>query len=137
MRGALCQGAGSGVAPVDALGPCLAVWGADSPVQRHGHGAGAPPLRRRGPACGGRGALSAGIVQVSALRDISYAEAARHLARRIEAAQELVQPALASEAGVPSEERPANTTLDTTRLRSELGLPPPDPLTAVDVGMNP
>jgi dTDP-4-dehydrorhamnose reductase len=79
----------------------------------------------------------AGIVQVSAAEDITYEQAARHIAGRVQAAQSLVQPLTAAAAGLDLEHLPAHTTLDATRLRTELGLTPPDPWAAVDVGINP
>jgi len=78
-----------------------------------------------------------GIVQVSATEDITYEQAARHIARRVQAAPSLVQPLTAAASGLSLEHLPAHTTLDATRLRTELGLTPPDPWAAVDLGMNP
>ena len=78
-----------------------------------------------------------GVLQVSAAEDISYEQAARHVAKRIRAAQELVEPVSAAGSGLPLEHLPAHTTLDTTRLRAELGLVPPEVWEAVDVGMTP
>ena len=76
-----------------------------------------------------------GIVQVSATEDISYEEAARHIARRLGAAASLVQPSTAAAAGLDLEHLPIHTALDTTRLRAELGLTPPDPWEAVDLAI--
>jgi dTDP-4-dehydrorhamnose reductase len=76
-----------------------------------------------------------GIVQVSATEDITYEQAARHIAGRVQAAQSLVQPVTAAASGLYLEHLPAHTTLDATRLRTELGLTPPDPWAAVDVAM--
>jgi dTDP-4-dehydrorhamnose reductase len=73
-----------------------------------------------------------GVVQVSADRDVPYAEVASHVARRLGASRELVQPVTAREAGVPVSARPAHTTLDATRLREELGLEPPDVWSTTD-----
>ncbi|HEY0322895.1 MAG TPA: sugar nucleotide-binding protein [Pyrinomonadaceae bacterium] len=67
-----------------------------------------------------------GIMQVSAARDVTYAEAARHIARSVGAAPELVQPVSFTEAGITKSAAPEHTTLDTTRLRAELELEPPD-----------
>ncbi len=73
-----------------------------------------------------------GIVQVSGERDVTYAEVARHIARSVGAMSELVEPINSKEAGVPPESVPAHTTLDTTRLRVELGLEPPSVWTTID-----
>jgi dTDP-4-dehydrorhamnose reductase len=73
-----------------------------------------------------------GIYQLSADADVSYAEAARHLARRLGAPAELVRARTSSEAGVGLAARPAHTTLDTRRLREELGLPTPAAASALD-----
>ena len=77
-----------------------------------------------------------GVVQVSAAEDITYEQAARHIARRLDAAQSLVQPLTVAASGLDLEHVPAHTTLDTTRLRTELGLTPPDVWAAVDAAMN-
>jgi dTDP-4-dehydrorhamnose reductase len=73
-----------------------------------------------------------GIVQVSAERDISYAEAGRYVAAKVAADLGLVRPVPSSEAGVKLEGVPAHTTLDVTRLRESLGLQPPPVWQAVD-----
>ena len=71
----------------------------------------------------------AGILQVSADRDITYEAAALHLAARLGVARERVQ-------AVPScdmtEPLPRHTTLDTPRLRQELGLEAPPATAALD-----
>jgi dTDP-4-dehydrorhamnose reductase len=67
-----------------------------------------------------------GIFQISGNRDVSYAEAARHLAGRLGASPELVQPVPSQQAGTTLEALPAHTTLEMSRLRSELALEPPD-----------
>ena len=73
-----------------------------------------------------------GIVQVSGERDVTYAQVAYHIAERTGAKRELVQPISSKEAGIPAEAAPPHTTLDTTRLRRELGLEPPDVWTTID-----
>jgi dTDP-4-dehydrorhamnose reductase len=78
-----------------------------------------------------------GIVQVSAAQDVSYAEAARHVAKCIHAPHELIQPIAAAQSGIELEHLPANTTLDTSRLRMKLGLIPPNVWTAIERGMRP
>ena len=73
-----------------------------------------------------------GVVQVSAAGDISYAAAARHVARSVQADEQLVQPILAAKSGLQLEHLPAHTTLDATRLAQTLGLAPPDARVAIE-----
>ena len=54
------------------------------------------------------------------------------VARRIGANAELVQPMCSSESGIQLETVPAHTTLDTSRMRSALGLEPPEARIAID-----
>lgn len=72
-----------------------------------------------------------GTWQFSADTDVSYADIARHLARRIGAPESLVT-GVASHGGANLEHNPAHTTLDATRASAELGLAFPPPLTAVE-----
>jgi len=67
-----------------------------------------------------------GILQVSGKQDTTYEKVARYIAQRIGASQDLVQPSLSVESGLPRAFFPAHTTLDISRLRAELGLTPPD-----------
>jgi len=69
-----------------------------------------------------------GVIQVSGGEDITYEEAAFHIARRLGASRHLVRPVHSSEA-VPF---PSHTTLDTARLREELGMEPPGIQAAID-----
>ncbi len=80
-------------------------------------------------------ARTEGIVQVSAAEDITYAAAARIVANRLGAAENLVQPVAVAESGIAIEYVPRYTTLDTTRLRTEFGLKPPCPREAIELGM--
>jgi dTDP-4-dehydrorhamnose reductase len=73
-----------------------------------------------------------GIVQISGEKDITYADAAYYVADKIGARKHLVQPVNSLEAGIPAESAPSHTTLDTSRLRAELGLDPPDVWTTID-----
>jgi hypothetical protein len=47
----------------------------------------------------------------------------------------LVQPVSAAESGLVLEHWPVHSTLDTTRLRHELGLTPPAVWEAIELGM--
>lgn len=75
---------------------------------------------------------SSGIWQISGGEDITYEELARYLARRMGIAQRYVQPieATASETGF--EAIPKHTTLDTARVRDELGYRPPGAWDTID-----
>jgi dTDP-4-dehydrorhamnose reductase len=72
-----------------------------------------------------------GIFQASASRDVSYAEAARHIACRLGAHPALVRPNTA-DAGIPTPDVPCYTTLDATRLGALLGRTAPDPFEVID-----
>jgi dTDP-4-dehydrorhamnose reductase len=73
-----------------------------------------------------------GVVQVSGDRDVSYAEAAAHIAGRIGASADLLRPTSSEAAGVPRQAAPRHTTLDTSRLERELGLRLPGVRAALD-----
>lgn len=73
-----------------------------------------------------------GVVQVSADRDVTYAEVAYYLSGRLRSRPGLVRPVTTTDAGHPRLFAPAHTTLDTTRLRKELNLTPPDVWSAID-----
>jgi dTDP-4-dehydrorhamnose reductase len=74
-----------------------------------------------------------GIVQVSAKEDLTYAQVAQYIARRIGANLDLVQPIRSTQSGLQIEAVPAHTTLDTTRLRREFGIEPPDVWSTIDL----
>jgi len=73
----------------------------------------------------------AGIFQVSGAHDIGYADAARHLARRLGHPAGRVKPVSAAD-GIPACDRPENTSLDTGRLVRSGHAPPPDPFEVID-----
>jgi dTDP-4-dehydrorhamnose reductase len=73
-----------------------------------------------------------GIVQASGPVDVPYTEVASHIARRLGADPRLVQPMDSADAGLPAIFAPRHTTLDTTRLRNELTLIPPDVASALE-----
>ena len=80
---------------------------------------------------------AAGVLQASGASDISYADAARHLARRLGAAVERVEACSAVESGIPGEEVTAYTSLDTGRLSKLCGFAAPEPLTVLDLVFGP
>lgn len=63
-----------------------------------------------------------GIVQVSGPCDVTYEQVARYLQEQLNANPNLVEAIAAAEAGLPLEVIPQYTTLDTTRLQTELRL---------------
>lgn len=73
-----------------------------------------------------------GIVQVSGDKDVTYEQLGHHIAHRIGTNPDLVQPIRLKEAGLQLEAIPWYTTLDTTRLRTELGIEPPDVWSTID-----
>lgn len=68
---------------------------------------------------------AAGIMQVSAVEDVTYEAAARQLAACLGAREEQIQPVRAAEAGVTPGAAPPHTTLETSRLSQQIGLAPP------------
>jgi dTDP-4-dehydrorhamnose reductase len=74
----------------------------------------------------------AGLTQVSGPEDVSYEDLARYIAKRLVVPPALIHPMKAVEAGISPEAVSAYTTLDLTRLRSELGMVPPDVWSVVD-----
>lgn len=73
-----------------------------------------------------------GIFQLSATRDISYFDAALHIAARLGVPPSLVSSARAAEAGIPPEEVIQYSSLDTSRLREIGGNQAPDSFDAID-----
>jgi dTDP-4-dehydrorhamnose reductase len=73
-----------------------------------------------------------GIFQVSGASDISYADAARHIARRLDVPAHLAHACSAVEHGIPTEEATAYTSLDTARLAALCGFVAPEPCEVVD-----
>jgi dTDP-4-dehydrorhamnose reductase len=72
-----------------------------------------------------------GVLHLSADRDVSYAEVANCLARRLQAGA-LVQPESFTSRGLPAALAPRHTTLATARLRRELGVATPEVWKTVD-----
>jgi dTDP-4-dehydrorhamnose reductase len=73
-----------------------------------------------------------GILQLSARRDVSYLAIARHIARRIGASPERVQPIRAAERGIAPGEAPPHATLACAEFLARFGLEPIEPLDVVD-----
>ncbi len=75
---------------------------------------------------------ASGIFQVSGPEDISYADAASHLALRLGAAPALVHPIRGGVSILLPEETPRHTTLDTDRLTEETNIRFPDAFDVLD-----
>jgi dTDP-4-dehydrorhamnose reductase len=74
-----------------------------------------------------------GIFQLSAAEQVSYADIARHMARRIGAPERLVRPVEAAERSDPTALwLPRFARLGCARLTAAIGVAPPDPMEAVD-----
>jgi len=71
---------------------------------------------------------ASGVLQVSAQRDMMYDEVARWLADRLGFDKSLLQPVPAAADGMPPGSLPHYSSMDCTRLISEFGIEPPDPL---------
>ncbi len=74
----------------------------------------------------------AGIIQVSARQDVTYEQAARHLATRLDLPGDVISPLHVADSGLAPESVPAHTTLDTSRLSSDYGMSAPQPWTAIE-----
>jgi dTDP-4-dehydrorhamnose reductase len=73
-------------------------------------------------------ARSAGILQISARREVSYVEIARHIAARVGASSDLVRPVAAASRGIGPGEAPRHASL----ACDDLGLAPIEPFDVVD-----
>lgn len=71
-----------------------------------------------------------GLYQLSADRDINYAEAAIWMARA-RGGEQLVASSSARDAGIDPKGIVSNTTLDSGRVRDEFGISPPSPFDAL------
>jgi dTDP-4-dehydrorhamnose reductase len=73
-------------------------------------------------------ARSAGIEQISARREVTYVEIARHIAARVGASPDLVQPVSAATRGIGPGEAPRHASL----ACSDFGIAPIEPFDVVD-----
>jgi dTDP-4-dehydrorhamnose reductase len=78
-----------------------------------------------------------GIYQLSSATDISYLDAARHLAGGLGRSPDLVAEGHASEVGIPQEEITNFSSLDSSRLAKLTGRAAPDPFAAIDAVFGP
>lgn len=82
-------------------------------------------------------ARSPGLFQMSADRDITYEQAARHLARGLGTSEDLIQPIRTAESGFFYGPIPLHTTLEANRFRNEFGIVPPNPWSVVESVLEP
>jgi len=75
---------------------------------------------------------ASGIYQASGAADITFEEAARHLAARIGVPSQRVVGIKAAEHGIPIDEITPYTSLDTSRLSALTGYIPPSPRDVID-----
>ncbi len=83
------------------------------------------------------GSNESGIFQISGSRDISYSEAARHLARCIGAPLDLVAQTEARKLGFPEAEITTFSSLSSERYSQLTGWAPPDPLASIETVFGP
>lgn len=69
---------------------------------------------------------SPGLWQISGSADITYEQAARHIAMRLGVREDKIQPTQARELRPDIEANPKFSSLDCTRVQREFGLTPPD-----------
>jgi dTDP-4-dehydrorhamnose reductase len=74
-----------------------------------------------------------GIIQVSGNEDISYADLAFYISRKLGYDYNLIEPVSWRNSGIDLETVPLHTTLNTARLRDELGISIPDICTTIDL----
>jgi len=77
-------------------------------------------------------ARSAGIRQISARRDVSYVEIARHVAARVGASPDLVRPVAAATRGIGPGEAPRHASLACEEFLASFGLASIEPFDVVD-----
>lgn len=73
-----------------------------------------------------------GIYQMSGVRDVSYFDIARHLAKMVGVPPSRVRAERAIDSGFPEAEVARYTTLESSRLRALTGHRPPDPFQVID-----
>jgi len=73
-----------------------------------------------------------GLLQVSGQQDVTYAQIGRHIAKKMGVDCTLVEAKSWRESGLDLEAVPNHTTLDTSRLRAELGIELMDVWTTID-----
>jgi dTDP-4-dehydrorhamnose reductase len=78
---------------------------------------------------------ASGIWHLSGREDIDYAEAGRHLARRLGADEKLICAVRAAAVGIPEDERPVHTVLAPGEIETVTGVQTGDARTELDIGL--
>ncbi|WP_211100174.1 sugar nucleotide-binding protein [Azospirillum halopraeferens] len=78
-----------------------------------------------------------GVYQVSAADELSYADLAHGVARRMAVDPGLVRPTTSVASGIVLDALPRHATMDASRLEQDLSLPPPPPEAALDACLTP
>ena len=73
-----------------------------------------------------------GIHQVSGPKDITYAEAAYHIAKRLHVGEHLIRPTTIEDAGEIIEHNPVFSTLDSTETEKKVGIQIPEAFSSLD-----
>jgi dTDP-4-dehydrorhamnose reductase len=73
-----------------------------------------------------------GIHQVSGPKDITYAEAAYYIAKRLHVGEHLIRPTTIDDAGETIEHNPVFTTLDSTETEKKVGFQIPEAFSSLD-----
>lgn len=75
---------------------------------------------------------NSGIFHISAPEDITYADAAVHIAKRLHIDSELVSPKKIADSGIKFEHNPCCTSLDSSDIENKLGIIIPDAFLSID-----
>ena len=81
-------------------------------------------------------ARAQGLFQLSGPEDVTYAAIGRHIAARLGAPADLVEPVPAASAGMPAGATPRHTTMDSSLLRQRFGVEVPAPWVVIDAALN-
>lgn len=74
-----------------------------------------------------------GVHQVSGPKDITYADAAYHIAKRLHVGKKLIRATTIEDAGLAIEHNPAFTTLDSTETEKKVGIQIPEAFSSLDM----
>lgn len=77
-----------------------------------------------------------GILQISGDRDISYAQAASYIGKRLGKNEDLIKPIMVKDSNIQFEYINRFTTLDSQRLHKELGIPSQSVWDSIDTVIN-
>jgi dTDP-4-dehydrorhamnose reductase len=81
-------------------------------------------------------ARARGIFQLTGAQDVSYADVAQHIARRLGTDPALIDTVGARSAGLPEGATPRHTTLDSAAMCDRFGITAPAPWEVIDAALN-